>query len=212
MSHLSSRLSSLSSGRLALAALALFVLFMIFVLPAQAEVSSRQLAGAGSPDMSLIYSADDIHGWAEAYGADGREAYLRVRWSFDLAWPIVYGLFLVTAVSWVGRRAYRAESWANLLNLVPIAAVLLDYTENVLTSMVMLRYPNESVVAATLASPVTAVKWLCVGGSFIALLAGVLAWIWRLLRGTGSPDGQLRSSGEVNASAQQALGPDKTRQ
>ena len=169
-----------------LAALVLFALFILFVLPAQAEVSSRQVSGVGSPDMSFIYSADDINEWAEAYGAEGRAAYVRVRWSFDLAWPLVYGFFLVTAISWVGRRAYRTGSRARLLNLVPVAALLLDYTENVLTSIVMLRYPNETIVAATLASPVTAVKWLCVGGSFVVLAVSVLVWIWRLLRGAGS--------------------------
>ena len=200
MSHLSSKLSSISGGKLVLAALALFALFILLVLPAQADVSSRQLAGARSPDMSFIYSADDIYGWAEEYGADGREAYVRVRWSFDLAWPIVYGFFLVTAISWVGRRAYRTESWANLLNLVPIAAVLLDYTENALTSIVMLRYPAETTVAAALASPVTALKWLCVGGSFIALIAGVLAWILRVLRSEGSSDDEVQPSDEADVS------------
>ena len=186
LKNLSSRLSSLSSGKVVFAALALFALFMVLVLPAQAEVSNRELAGVSSPDMSFVYSADDIFGWADAYGEDGREAYVRVRWSFDLAWPIAYGFFLVTAISWVGRRAYRTESRANLLNLVPIAAVLLDYSENVLTSIVMLRYPNEAVIAATLASPVTVAKWVCVGGSFIALFVGFLAWIWGLLRSAGS--------------------------
>jgi len=181
LNHLSSKLTALSSGKLVLAALALFVLFMLFVLPAQAEVSSRQLAGVDSPDMSFIYSADDIYGWAEAYGADGRDAYVRARWSFDLVWPLAYGFFLITAISWVGPRAYRSESWANRLNLIPIAAVLFDYTENVLTSIVMLRYPNETIVAATLASPVTIVKWLFVGGGFVVLLLGVLAWTWRVL-------------------------------
>ncbi|MDO8964757.1 MAG: hypothetical protein Q7W30_09735 [Coriobacteriia bacterium] len=188
MRHLSSKLSSLSSGKLALAGLVLFVLFMLLALPAQAWSSRRELAGAGSPDMSFIYSATDIYTWAEAYGAAGRDAYLRARWSFDLVWPIVYGFFLVTAISWVGRRAYRTGSRAHLLNLVPIAGVLFDYTENVLTSIVMLRYPSEALVAATLASPVTVVKWLCVGGGFIALLAGGLAWGWRLLRGRGSAE------------------------
>lgn len=158
---------------------------MLLVLPIQAEVSSRELAGVGSPDMSFIYSADDIYRWAEAYGSDGREAYVRARWSFDLVWPIVYGFFLVTAISWVGRRAWRTGSRAHLLNLLPIVAVVLDYTENILTSIVMLRYPSEAMVAAVLASAVTILKWLGVGGSFIALLVGVLAWIWRLLGRTG---------------------------
>lgn len=181
MSHLSSRLSSLSSGRLALAAVGVFVLFMLLVLPAQAEVSRRDLGGVGSPDTSLIYSAADLYGWADAYGADGRAAYVRARWTFDLAWPLVYGFFLVTATSWVGRRAYRAESRANLLNLVPIVAVVLDYAENVVTTIVMLRYPSETMVAATLASPVTLLKWLFVGGGFIALVAGVVGWTFRRL-------------------------------
>jgi hypothetical protein len=185
LSHLSSKLSSHSGGKLVIVALALFVLFMLLVLPIQAEVSSRELAGAGSPDTSFIYSADDIYGWAEAYGAAGREAYVRARWSFDLVWPVVYGFFLVTAISWAGRRAWRPGSRAHLLNLLPIVAVALDYTENILTSIVMLRYPSEAMVAAALASPVTILKWLGVGGSFIALLVGVLAWIWRLLGSTG---------------------------
>lgn len=177
------KLSRLSSGKLTLAALSVFVLFMVLVLPAQAEISRTHSSGAGSPDASFIYSADDIYGWAGAYGADGREAYVRTRWSFDLVWPLVYGFFLVTAISWVSRRAYLAESRANLLNLVPIAAVLLDYSENALTSIVMLRYPSETAIVASLASPVTVVKWLGVGGSFTILLAGLLAWTWRLLHG-----------------------------
>ncbi len=179
---LSQKLTSLSSGRLALAALVLFVLFMVFALPAQSAVTSQELGDVGSPDMSFVYSANDISGWAEAYGASGREAYVRARWTFDLVWPLAYGFFLVTAISWVGRRAYPADSWARLLNVVPLLGVLFDYTENILTSWVMLRYPAEAVVAATLASPVTVVKWIFVNGSFVVLLAGLVVWLWRSLR------------------------------
>jgi hypothetical protein len=182
VTRLSRRLTSLSRGWVVLAALALFVVFMVFVLPAQAEVSSRELDDAGSPDMSFVYSAGDLYRWAEAYGPDGRAAYVRVRWSFDLAWPLVYGLFLVTAVSWLGRRAYPSDSRWRLLNLTPVVAVLLDYAENVLTSVVMLRYPSETVVAASLASPVTIAKWIFVGVGFAALLTGLLTWLWRGVR------------------------------
>lgn len=189
MRQLSARLSRLSTGRSALAALVLFVLFMVLVLPAQSESSREHSSGVGSPDMSFIYSADDIYGWAEAYGAEGRAAYVRARWTFDLAWPLVYGFFLVTAISWVGRRAYPATSRAELLNLVPVAAVLLDYAENVLTTVVMLRYPGEASLAASLASPVTVVKWLFVIGGFVVLFAGVIAWTWRAVRRKVASDG-----------------------
>lgn len=154
---------------------------MVFVLPAQAQIASRQLGDVGSPDTSLIYSAEEIYGWAEAYGPDGRGAYLRARWTFDLAWPMVYGLFLVTAISWVGQRAYGTGSRAHRLNLVPVAAVFFDLAENTLASIVMLRYPGEATVAATLASPVSVVKWMFVVGSFIVLLVGVLRWLWKTL-------------------------------
>jgi hypothetical protein len=70
-----------------------------------------------------------------------------------------------------------------LLNLVPVAGVLFDYTENVLASVVMLRYPAESWIAATLASPATAIKWVFVGGSFVVLLANLIALSYRRLRG-----------------------------
>lgn len=173
----------MSGGKVALAAAALFVLFTVFVLPRQAAVSSQHLAEAGSPDMSFIYSAKQMYGWAEAYGEDGREGYVEARWTFDLVWPLTYGFFLVTAISWVGRRAYRTDSHASLLNLIPVAAVLLDYTENVLASIVMLRYPRESVLAAGLASPVTVLKWIVLVCGFVTLLVGVLVWIWRSLRG-----------------------------
>jgi hypothetical protein len=179
--RLSAKLSDISSGKLALVALVLFVLFMALVLPAQAGVSSRELPDVGSPDMSFIYSADDAYGWAGAYGPEGRAAYVQARWSFDLAWPVVYGFFLVTSISWVSHRAYRPESRAHLLNLVPLAAVALDYSENILATVVMLRYPQQAMIAGTLMSPVTVVKWLCVGGSFVALFAAMLVWAWRLL-------------------------------
>ena len=197
LTGLSSKLSRMSSGKVVFAAAALFVVFMVFVLPRQVEVSSRHLAGAGSPDMSFVYSAEQVYKWAEAYGASGRQAYVQARWTFDQAWPFAYGFFLASAISWVGRRAYRTDSRANLLNLAPVAAVLLDYAENIATSIVMLRYPSAAPIAANFASPATVSKWILLGGSFVALLVGILAWIWRLLRGRGLRQGQQVPPGGV---------------
>lgn len=53
----------------------------------------------------------------------------------------------------------------------------------VTASIVMLQYPNETLIAASLASPATVAKWVCVGGSFVSLFVGILVWIWRFLRG-----------------------------
>jgi len=108
-----------------------------------------------------------------------RQAYLRARWTFDLVWPLVYTAFLSLAISWVYRRAFAAESRWQLVNLVPVAGMLLDYLENSATSLVMARYPALTSGIAHLAPLFTLTKWVCVNGSFVLLLIGVIAAPWR---------------------------------
>ena len=59
----------------------------------------------GTPDTSLYYTAADLYRMAEGYGPQGRTAYIRARFTFDVAWPLVYLAFLVTALSWLINRA-----------------------------------------------------------------------------------------------------------
>jgi hypothetical protein len=120
---------------------------------------------------------------AEAYGTQGRAAYVRARFTFDLIWPLVYGAFLTTALSWVYARAVESDSSWRLANLAPLVGVLLDYLENLSTSLVMLRYPGRTPVIDTLAPVLTLVKWLFVGGSFVLLLFGAGAGAWQRIRG-----------------------------
>ena len=51
---------------------------------------------SSSPDTSLIYSSDDLFDIAEAYGQVGRNAYIVLRLTFDVIWPIVYFMFLAS--------------------------------------------------------------------------------------------------------------------
>ena len=49
--------------------------------------------------LSLFYSGKRLYSMAEAYGAEfGRQAFIDVRWTMDLAFPVVYTLFLVTSI------------------------------------------------------------------------------------------------------------------
>lgn len=183
----SSALMSWSSGPVALAGLVLFLLFGALVLPGQAAAAERASAGMGSPDTSLLYTAKDLLGQAEGYGEAGRAAYVRARWTFDLAFPLVYGVFLVTSIGWTLRRALPAASRWNLLNLVPVAAVLFDLLENTSTSLVMASYPTEIPLAATLAPLFTLVKWVFVYGSFGILLVAAGGAVAHWVRTRGRP-------------------------
>jgi len=182
MNKLSALLQRLSTGPLTLAALAIFLLFTALVLPGQSAKADEVSADAGTPDLSLTYSAADLYSWAEAYGPEGRAAYVHARLTFDVAWPLVYTFFLVTALSWLGKRGFPADSRWQQINLVPLLAALFDFLENAATSLVMLRFPDPTPVIAELAPVFTLVKWLLVGGAFALLLIALGAALWKRVR------------------------------
>lgn len=168
-----------STGWAVLFGLVVFALFIGFVLPQQSQKAQAYSAEAGSPDTSFFYSAADLYRMAESYGAEGRSAYIRARFTFDLVWPLAYLLFLTLTVSWALARAIpEADRW-RLLNLFPLAGFLFDYLENISASLVMGRYPASTPVIDSLAPIFTAVKWFFVNGSFAILVAGLLVALWK---------------------------------
>lgn len=185
--RLSDRLHQISTGKVTLAALVIFLLFTALVLPGQAADADEIAGDAETPDLSLYYTADELYQMAQAYGEEGRAAYVRARFTFDVVWPLVYTFFLVTALSWLTGRVFPADSVWQLANLAPILAALLDFLENLATSLIMWRFPIQTPVVDLLAGPFTTLKWLFVSGSFVLLVAAAGAGIWRVARGRRTP-------------------------
>ena len=107
---LSGWLYRVSSGWVVLAAIAIFVVFSATVLPMAAMDAEQYSNGAAAPDTSFWYSPDDLRSAAEAFGPEGRTAYVEARYTFDLVWPLVYGAFLATTLSWLLSRATSVRS------------------------------------------------------------------------------------------------------
>jgi hypothetical protein len=183
--QISDWLRRLSTGWVALSALVIFLLFSALVLPQQATKAEQETGGADSPDTSFFYSADDLYRMAESYGEQGRQAYIRARFTFDLVWPLVYTFFLVTAISWVFSRAFAPDSPWQWANLAPLLGALFDYLENLSTSLVMLRYPDQTAVVDLLAPVFTALKWSLLGASFVLLVGGIVIAVWRWMKPRG---------------------------
>lgn len=175
--RLSNGFKRFSRGWVALLALAIFCLFTALVLPAQSSQAEVNSGGVGSPDTSLFYTPGELINMAEAYGPQGRAAYVQARFTFDLIWPLVYTFFLVTNISWIYARVFTPGSPLQLANLVPVLGLLFDYLENITTSLVMLRYPDPTLLAAWLAPVFTLLKWVFVGGSFLVLIIGLVPGI-----------------------------------
>jgi hypothetical protein len=183
MLGLSRWLYRISKGWLVVVAIVLFFVFTPVVLPQQAA-RFEDAAGPGpSPDQSFFYSPSDLYRMAGAFGEAGRAAYVRARWTFDVIWPLVYAFFLATTISWLGKRAFAEQSPWRLLNLVPVAGLLLDYAENICTSLVIGRYPAQTPVVDRLATVFTPLKWVFVGGSFVVLVAVAIAALVQWRRG-----------------------------
>jgi len=181
MKKLSNWLYRLSTGWLTLIALVVFLLFTALVLPGQSQQARADTGEAGTPDLSFIYTVDDLYRMAEAYGPDGRQAYIRARFTFDLVWPLVYTFFLATSLSWALGKALPASSRWRMLNLIPPAAALFDYLENIATSLVIGRYPAATPGIDVLATLFTPLKWGLLGVGFAILAIGlVLAAVQRI--------------------------------
>ncbi|HAV77777.1 MAG TPA: hypothetical protein DCX53_10555 [Anaerolineae bacterium] len=177
---LSIKLYTLSSGTITLIALVVFALVVAFVLPAQAERAEASSGGADSPDTSFFYTSQDLYDMAEAYGTEGRAAYVRARFTFDLVFPLSYLFFLATSISWVMQRAVPdAESRWRLLNLFPVFGALFDYLENISASVVMLNYPQYTPILDWLTPVLTLIKWFFVNGSFVILVPAVVVAVMR---------------------------------
>lgn len=183
MVRLSSFFYRISTGWVALAALLIFVVFTATVLPDQAAKAEEAAQGEDTPDLSFsYYSASTLYQWAEAYGQAGRQAYVRARFTFDLAWPLVYTFFLITATSWLFNKGLAAGSRWRPLNLIPLAAMLFDLLENSATSLVIARYPAQTPVVDSLAGVFTLLKWGLVLLSMALVLIGLVAALaaaWR---------------------------------
>jgi hypothetical protein len=173
-----------SKGWVAFSALVIFLLFTAIVLPKGSSQAALETNASGSPDLSLFYSVDELYQMADAYGETGRDAYIRARFTFDLIWPLVYTLFLATAISWLYQKAFTPESLIQRVNLMPVLAGLFDYLENISTSLVMMQFPDRIPLVALLASLFTLVKWILIGSSFVLLMVGAGVGIVRYIKGS----------------------------
>lgn len=157
----------------AAAGLALFVGFLVLVLPAQAAAGEFYTSLHPAPDTERWYSPEDLYAASQAWGETGRAAYVRARVTFDVIWPLAYGIFLLTGLSWVWARATRPGSRWRRIALLPVLVVALDYAENVCTATVVARYPARTPVLDALAPVFTAAKWLTLSGCFALLVVGI---------------------------------------
>jgi hypothetical protein len=177
MRKLSDWIQKVSTRQVVMVTALVFLVFTAFVLPNQASQAEEFSKGLGSVDTSFVYSASDLFRVAEALGEEGRDHYVRARWTFDLIWPLVYTAFLATAVSYLLDKAFSHQGDWHMLNLIPLVGMVFDYLENIAATGVMMAFPDKLTWLALLSSWFTPVKWVAIGDSFTLIVIGLIAWV-----------------------------------
>ncbi len=187
LKRISDWFTKISTGIVTLVCLLIFLVFSGLVLPEQAAKADSYAGEAGSPDTSLFYTSEDLYRFAESYGEEGRTAYIRARFTFDVIWPITYLAFLATAISWLLRKTNLPSSSWGLLNLVPFIGTAFDFIENSMAAIVMARYPQTTIVIDELAGVFTLLKWVFITGSFVLLVISIILILTHLKRNRHKP-------------------------
>jgi hypothetical protein len=163
----------------------LFTLILIFIgaFIISPTSPSNQLSqnsnGVGMLDAQFHYTAEKAYQMLTAYGAQGRELYLSRILPLDVLIPIVYSLFLAVAISFVFQRAFPPTGPIQYISLLPFAAAIADYIENVGVVSLLLVYPTHLDVVAAITSYFTSSKQIFFNISVVFLLIGILALFWK---------------------------------
>ena len=108
----------------------LLVNLLLFSFPNFPGSSSVILAAAPNqniPDLMGFYSPQAVYDFLSAVGPSGREAYQLMHFSTDLAFPLVYGLFLF---AWLSRSVRGRRTKLQYLPLIAFIASGADLAEN----------------------------------------------------------------------------------
>lgn len=184
--------STLSRPRVLAASAALFAAFLALGFPAMGAAFDAATPEGGSFDTVFFYSPAEAARKAASYGAEEAAAAIRVHWTYDLAFPLAYGLFCASAWAF-GLRTLAGAGRPPRPGfvLIPIAAALFDLGENAAVSALLASLSGAVGPAAVLASVLTLAKWVFVVPAFAGALglpvAGFVASAIRRRRGRAEP-------------------------
>lgn len=171
----------ISTGWVALAGLLVFLLFSVLTLPVESGRMDAYSQGLGSPDTSFFYNGKTLLQMAEVYGEAGRASFLKARWGFDLAFPLIYTFFYITSISFLFKKGARDPQHLPLINLIPLLGLFFDLAENSATSVVMAAYPLRETWGQFLAPVFTPLKWIFVSSSMVLVVIGLSLWLYNRL-------------------------------
>jgi hypothetical protein len=129
-------------------------------------------------DVELFYTAEQAYQRLALFGEQGRAVYFNILMG-DLIYPALLGGLLSVSITLLFRRLNCSGAYWHYLGLLPLANMVLDYTEDALLLSLLHNYPHQLPQAAAAAGVVTLAKNSAGMLGFLALGFGLLALLFR---------------------------------
>jgi hypothetical protein len=131
----------------------LFLIFIFVLSPGVLILSNILFEENFSPDTSFFYHASEFYQTLSIIGQSGRSYYIIIRWTFDLLYPIVYGVFFTQVL-------FKLKVQKNHFLILPILMVIFDYIENSLATILVVLFPKEFPMMVYILQGFSFLKWL----------------------------------------------------
>ena len=137
---------SLGSWRVWIPSAAVFLVFAAIFFQSSAPFSISEVestCGQAPPDVQNFTTGDDVSGFLDACGADGRAAYRNMQIA-DLFYPAVYGLFVASSLALSLAKTSLSSRWVSRAIALPFVGAGFDYVENIFAWVALTSYPGDA--------------------------------------------------------------------
>lgn len=148
------------TGRKALVILGIFVIiwWLIDFSPIGVARLEEITGGVGILDFETRYSADFAYNWLESMGEAGRYFYLTKIMPLDIIFPPCFALMQFAFIALLMKHTTNNASWVRCLAIIPAFDVLLDWTENICLTTILMNYPIRMDALAVTCGWITSIK------------------------------------------------------
>ncbi len=175
----SDRLIEVTTGPRILVLLTLVAVYAIAVMgPAYRRIETLS-EGPGPLDFLIVYTPEQAYERIAAYGHQGRQYYATIALTLDTIFPIASAALFSLMLAYVFHRAFRGGRLLQRALVVPPAAMLADFLENISIVTMLLAYPRRLDPLALLASAFSTVKWTAIAAQATLVVIGLVAWLIR---------------------------------
>ncbi|MGB1316228.1 MAG: hypothetical protein ACPG4Y_09420 [Chitinophagales bacterium] len=143
----------------------IFIGFNIYFFTQFKELNNLAQQEVEILDLRFGYSLDEVNRFFSIIGNEGRAKYAEIS-KTDMLYPISYGLLIISLLTFLTN----GNTKLYFLNIFPVAAVVIDFFENVSIVKLMENFPNISEEMVSYTSNLTQIKWLFIVFSILLVL------------------------------------------